>query len=255
MVTEHPFKNKTIWMTRPDGQVDTLTAQLEKHGMTVCKLPLLEIAPLPETPLIRNTVMALDQVELLFFISTNAAQLGMALIENYWPQFPVGVDVFSVGPTTAAVLEDHGLTVHYPVRRMSSEALLALPALQDIAERKALIVRGVGGRELLATALKQRGAQVSYLEIYERRCSHYAPGEIATLLDAQTPDAVIVTSAEALANLATLLATDRIAPATLPLYVSSDRLAEVAAELGFDDCVTMSGADDPAIMAALKSSP
>lgn len=255
MVAEHPFKNKVVWSTRPAGQADTLTAQLEELGMTVCKLPLLEIAPLPETPEIRNTVMALDQVELLFFISTNAAHLGMTLIENYWPQFPVGIEVFSVGPTTASVLEDYGLTVHYPERRMSSEALLELPALQQIDGKKALIVRGVGGRELLATALGERGAIVSYLEIYERRCPDYAQGEIAALLAAKTPDAVIVTSAEALANLAALLETDSVAPAKLPLYVSSDRLAEVAAEFGFDDCVTMSGADDPAIMAALKSPP
>jgi len=248
------LEGKTIWVTRPEGQADMLTGKLEQAGARVCKLPMLAIEPLPEDADIKARVLDLDHYQLLFFISTNAAGLGMDLIENYWPQFPVQLDVFSVGPTTASLLESRGLKVHYPEQRMTSEALLALPALADIGGKKALIVRGVGGRDLLATELKKRGGSVDYLELYRRVCPAYASGEIGDAYRQQRPDAVVMTSAEALANFKDLLDRDNLNPPDVPLYVSSGRIAEQAKQMGFVQTRTMPGADDTAIIDSLKES-
>ena len=54
------------------------------------------------------------------------------------------------------MLEKQGLTVSYPRERMSSEALLALPELKNITGKKALIVRGAGGREIIAEGLRAK---------------------------------------------------------------------------------------------------
>lgn len=242
---------KTIWLTRPVGQSQSLAASLESSEAAVRSIPMLVIEPLPEDAAIRERVLDLDRYNLLFFISTNAAGLGMALIDKYWPQFPAGLDIFAVGPTTAAVIEDYGLKVCYPDERMSSEALLALPALANVAGKQALIVRGVGGRELLAGELLKRGATVDYLELYSRQAPEFAPGAIAALAAKDKPDAVIVTSAEALVNLRRILEADKVPLAALPLFVSSDRIAEIARQAGFARTFTMPGADDKAIIGSL----
>lgn len=244
---------KTIWLTRPDGQTSSLVTALEECRATVRGIPMLVIEPLPEDAKIRSRVLELDRYDLLFFISTNAAGLGMALIDKYWPQFPIQLDIFAVGPTTAAVIEDYGLKAVFPSERMSSEALLALPALAAVNDKRALIVRGVGGRELLAVELLKRGANVDYLELYRRQAPAFDPGAIAGLLTSDKPDAVVVTSAEALGNLRDLLEADNVSLACVPLFVSSSRIADIANLAGFAKTFTMLGADDKAIIESLAN--
>jgi len=251
MSPEAMLEGKTVWITRPDGQAHNLQVALESQGVKVHLLPMLAITPLAINESIKTKILNLDHFDLLFFISTNAANLGMELIQQYWPQLPLQLKIFAVGPSTAAVIESYGLEVEYPVVRMSSEALMALDSLQQIENSKALIVRGVGGRELIASELKLRGASVEYLELYSRECPDYAGGDLAAILAQAPPDAVVVSSAEALVNLEGLLEKDGISLSSIPLFVSSNRIAQLATESGFANTITMSGADDKAIISSL----
>ncbi|VEA42114.1 uroporphyrinogen III synthase [Salmonella enterica subsp. enterica] len=58
-----------------------------------------------------------------------------------------------------------GFDIRYPLDREISEALLQLPELQNIAGKRALILRGNGGRELLGETLTARGAEVSFVNV------------------------------------------------------------------------------------------
>ena len=247
------LEGKSIWITRPAGQAESLVKSLEESGARPSLLPMLAISPIALNENIKATLLSLDQYDLLFLVSTNAASLGMELIHNYWPQFPDQLAIYSVGPTTARVIESYGLKAEYPVERMSSEGLLALASLAQLEGKKALIVRGAGGRELLATALREQGALVDYLELYQRTMPEYGHGHLANSLYNEPPAAVIVTSAEALANFSALLRRDNVNAESVPLFVSSPRIAENAAELGFVQTITMSGADDRAIIESLET--
>src|SRR5690606_760210 len=124
MPSAQALSGKTIWLTRPAGQGASLRAALEAHGARVEMLPLLVIEPLPLAPEAKQKLIVLDRYDLLFFVSTNAAALGLDAIVEWWPQYPLGILNFAVGPGTAAVLEQRGLTAWYPNERMTSEALM-----------------------------------------------------------------------------------------------------------------------------------
>lgn len=243
---------KTIWLTRPAGQGLELRAALEARGARVQMLPLLVIEPRVPSQADRQKLIDLDRYDLVFFVSTNAATLGCEAIAQWWPQYPVGIRNFAVGPGTAAVLEQHGLGARYPTERMNSEALLALPDLQHIAGMKALIVRGVGGREVIAEGLRARGATVDFVELYERALPRYETEALRELVRAAAPSAIVISSTEALDNFRQLFA-PVAGSMQLPLVVSSPRLAEHAKALGFQSIALVEGASDAAIINGLLS--
>lgn len=245
---------RTIWLTRPAAQVSALQQQLQQAGASVFCLPLLVIEPVAPAGINKQRLLDLDRYDLAFYVSSNAASIGLDAINNYWPQYPAHIQNFAVGPGTAAVLQDYGLDVAWPTERMSSEAMLALPQLKHIAGKKALIVRGVGGREILAEGLLARGASVDYVELYERKQPVYTADYLRQQYQDKTPSAVVVSSAEALDNLQQFFAPLGVWP-RLPLFVSSDRLAEHAHKLGNNLTVVMAGASDAAIIAGLMDFP
>lgn len=246
------LNGKNIWLTRPEGQGAELRTTLEANGARVEMLPLLAIRPLAPSAAERQKLIDLDRYDLLFYVSTNAATLGLDAIAQWWPQYPVGILNFAVGPGTAAVLEQQGLSVRFPTERMTSEALMALPELQDIAGKKALIVRGAGGREVIADTLRARGASVDYVELYERAMPEYDAAGLQARLRKVPPDVLVVSSADALDNLVAMLA-----PVAgwqqLPLMLSSPRLGAHAKALGFQSIALSDGASDAAIIAGLSS--
>ena len=248
--------NKNIWLTRPPEQVGELRKELERLGAHVLSFPLLTIRPIDLAPAAKQRLMNLDQYDLVFFVSTNAARIGLDVIAGIWPQYPAHILNFAVGPSTAAEIESHALPVCYPRDRMSSEAMLELPQLQDISGKKALIVRGVGGREILAEGLLVRGVSVDYAELYERAVPVYTNGQLRRCLQQHTPEAIVVSSAEALDNLRQLyepLALEKLPWQQFPLYVTSDRLAEHAHGSGYTSVITMAGATDKAIIDGLMT--
>ncbi|SPX20398.1 uroporphyrinogen III synthase [Escherichia coli] len=83
--------------------------------------------------------------------------------DRKWPRLP---DYFAIGRTTALALHTvSGQKILYPQDREISEVLLQLPELQNIAGKRALILRGNGGRELIGDTLTARGAEVTFVNV------------------------------------------------------------------------------------------
>jgi len=250
-VATSPLQGRQIWLTRPHEQSAGLQKTLQELGARSFNLPLLLIVPVEPQGITKTRLQNLDQYDLVFYVSSNAAKAGMDLISSWWPQYPAHILNFAVGSSTAGVLGSHGLAVDYPRERMDSEAMLALPGLQEIAGKKALIVRGIGGREILAEGLLARGARVDYAELYERKLPQYTKTYLKNCLQEHPPEAIVISSGEAMDNLKALFSSWYSEWAQLPLHVASSRLQEHACAAGFENVVVMVGANDAAIIKGL----
>ena len=246
---------RQVWLTRPAGQADKLELALLELGFNVLHIPMLEIEPLKYDGALKTRILNLDQYDLAFFISSNAAKLGMECVHDYWPQYPAHLKNFALGPTSAAVLQSYDLEVSFPESIMSSEAVLELPALARELSRaepkRVVIFRGEGGREALAEGLIEKGASVEYIELYRRNIPSYESQYLSACMQSSKPDAVVISSAEALDNFSTIF-TSTASLYSLPLYVSSPRLKELALAKGFDTITVMPAANDAAVLAALS---
>jgi len=247
-----------LLLTRPADECAALAATLAEECIHSASLPLLAIEALAETPQQRTTMLELDRYAAVVVVSKPAARLGLELLRRYWPQAPAGQAWFSVGGATGAILADYGLDVSWPDGGDDSEALLALPRLTKATSAphpKVLILRGEGGRELIADTLRARGVQVDSLELYRRQLPAYPPGTLLNTLRSERLNAVVVSSGQGLQSLRNLAGADWDELLALPLFVPSPRVAEMAAQLGAYRIVDCRGAGTAALLAALRDHP
>ena len=252
---DQSLRSRTVLITRPATQQQGLQRLIEGAGGVAVGLPVIEIQALPVSELqaAKSAIENLDHYNVVIFISSNAAHFGAEIINDFWPQFPVGVDVIAIGDTTArAVTSLLDCSVISPAQGSDSEALLQLPELQHVNEKKIAIIRGVGGRELLAQELTDRGAAVQYIEVYKRNFVNYSEQELNSAMIDSGCTAITVHSGESLKQLLALSGHNIAATTGLPLVVPSPRIAEQAREAGFSEVEIAQGASDSAMFTALQ---
>jgi uroporphyrinogen-III synthase len=250
-------KESGVLITRPAGAAaDLLCAAVEAAGYSAFSQPLLELHALDDIGPAQHTfIEELDLYQHVIFISGNAVRFGMSHVENYWPQLPVGISWYAIGSATAALLADFGVAAVTPGDKMTSEGLLALPALAGVELQKILIIKGQGGRDTLARELLARGAAVDELACYQRRPVDLSADDLAGKLNQWQIDTVLITSGEGLANLEVLLSPAETSNFKhLRLIVPSQRVARLAQSAGFDNIETADNASDTAMLHALKAS-
>lgn len=280
MMQQQPLAGLNIVVTRPREQATNLAQRIAQAGGRAILFPLLEVSPVLDSQALRALIARLHEFNLAIFISPNAVRYGMEAIitaskslspsqlssVNFVPlanetdvgstagegnvsvsteqynTLPASLKIATVGQGSVRALRDYGVkNVIAPQDRFDSEALLALPELKQIAGWRVVIFRGNGGRELLGDTLKARGVKIEYVTCYQRARTH----QDAALLLAANPDAITVTSSEALGYLWDML--DDVAKkrlAAVPLFVPHSRIAETARKLGWSEVVLADQGDD-----------
>lgn len=237
-------------MTRPQHQAEALCQLLEQEGFSVVRLPLLEIKPIKLTD-DAFQIFNGKPADWIFFISVNAVNFALSGNNGKIREYCLQARVAAVGEATANALKQAGIVVSaLPEQGFNSEALLATPALQQLQDQRCVIVRGVGGRELLAETLRARGAEVEYFNVYERQQPVMEPLKLTGLLQEKLLDVITITSAEALQNLVAQVPIGRGQNQLLniPLVVISDRLRLIASMLGFKRIAVSDGVSDKAVL-------
>ena len=241
MTETPPLAGLNIVVTRPREQATQLAQRIEQDGGKAILFPLLEISPAANPQLLRALIARLHEFDLAIFISPNAVRYGMeaALAAG---ALPAKLKIATVGQGSAKALRELGVKdIIAPQDRFDSEALLALPVLQQVAGWRVVIFRGDGGRELLGDTLKARDATVEYAECYQRA----KPQQNAAALLAANPHAITVTSSEALGYLWDMLdEPGRKRFSAVPLFVPHTRIAEAAQHLGWCEVIPTAGGDD-----------
>lgn len=245
-----PLAGCRIAVTRPRAQAATIAQNIEALGGVCIQFPLLEISALTDQQALNALATKLHEYQLAIFISPNAVRYGMEALKNI-TEWPAKLQVATIGLSSAQALHEHGIpSVISPQQRFDSEALLALPELQNVHGLRIIIFRGDKGRELLADTLALRGATVEYITCYHRSKPQQ---DIAALLAAQ-PNALCVSSSEALGNLWEMMdASEQKWMLAIPLFVSHERIAVAAHKLGIQNVVTASGGDEGLLTALIEN--
>jgi uroporphyrinogen-III synthase len=241
-----------VLVTRPEPQAVPLARRLMALGADVYRLPAVEVLARDNRAIQRAALGPIDRFHWVVFVSTNAVRFGASLLDGRRDPH-----IAAVGPATAAALNHAGYRVSLvPQGGYDSEHLLASPGFAHVQGQRILIVRGGGGRELLAEQLTARGAEVSYAEVYERRCARPIPGAVAAVEAEWSRGAIQVvtaTSGELLRCLFEILGPDgRELLTRSVLLVGGPRIGAIARQIGLQGpMIVASGADDDGLVDAL----
>ncbi|MBN3964011.1 uroporphyrinogen-III synthase [Pseudomonas gregormendelii] len=250
----------TCWrllLTRPADESMALASVLMDAGVFSSSLPLLGIEPLPVSANMRELIQRLDRFDAVIVVSKPAARIAVELLSEYWPE-PPALKWFTVGAATAQILDKHRLDVSFPEQGDDSEALLEHGAFRQALAGPAsrvLIMRGEGGRELLAERLRGLGASVEYLQLYRRELPHYPPATLPERIRAERLNGLVVSSGQGFEHLHQLAGNSWPHLAQLPLFVPSPRVAEMARAAGAQIVVDCRGASAAALLTALREHP
>ena len=152
-----PLHGRTVAITRARAQASALAARLRALGAAVVEAPAIRIVPLEaELPPVGG-------YDFVCVTSPNGAELLLDRLRD--ARELAGVTVAAIGPGTARALRARGVEPDILPERAVAEGLVE--ALADVPVGRVLIARAAEGRDVLPDALRERGAHVDVVALYE----------------------------------------------------------------------------------------
>jgi uroporphyrinogen III methyltransferase/synthase len=195
-----PLHARRVVVTRARAQASGVAGALRSLGAEVIELPAIRIVPRIETEEVAAAIASLHSYALVCLTSPNGVRL---LFEAMAAR---GVDarglanatIAAIGPGTAAALADRGVIADVVPERSVAEALAEALEHVPVEGRPVLIARAAEARAVLPEALRQRGAAVDVVTLYETVAED--PGQ-AAIEAARTADYLTFTSSSTVRNL------------------------------------------------------
>jgi uroporphyrinogen III methyltransferase / synthase len=188
-VERRPLHGQVVAVTRARAQASELSARLRELGAAVVETPAIRIEP-------REVDVPPPSHDLVVFTSPNGVQL-------YFDALPgdarslAGARVAAIGPGTAAALRAHGMEPDVVPERFVAEGLLealaegaapgsaapgtAAPGTAALSGQRVLLARASQARDTLPDGLRELGASVDVLALYDTVAEPLSEAQTAAL--------------------------------------------------------------------------
>jgi uroporphyrinogen III methyltransferase / synthase len=243
-----PLHGKRVVVTRARAQASGLAAKLRGLGAGVVELPAIRIEPRIESEEVRRAVESIGEYALVCVTSANGAELlfealGVAGLDA---RALAGTTIAAIGPGTARALAEHGIVADVVPERFVAEALVEALAPIEVEGRRVLVARAAEARDVLPDALRERGAEVDVVALYETVREAVEPEAVEA---AQGADYVTFTSSSTVRNLVEALG-DRF-PQDARIVSIGPITSEAARAAGLEVAVEAERHDVDGLLAAL----
>jgi uroporphyrinogen III methyltransferase/synthase len=197
---QRPLHGRRVVVTRARAQASGLARNLRLLGAEVVELPAIRIEPRTRGEKVRRAIAEIDAYSVVCLTSANGVRLLFEALgeAGHDARALAGATVAAIGPGTAAALSRHGIEADVVPERFVAEALLESLAGIDLDGRRVLLARAAEARDVLPDGLRERGAEVDDVALYETVREEPAPEALAA---AEGADYVTFTSSSTVRNL------------------------------------------------------
>jgi uroporphyrinogen III methyltransferase/synthase len=195
-----PLHGRRVVVTRARAQASGLATTLRGLGAEAVELPAIRVEPRIDSEEVRQIAGALGIYELICLTSPNGVRLLFEAMEaaGVDARALAGVTVAAIGPGTARALAERGVLADVVPERFVAEGLIEALEDTEVAGARVLVARAAEARDVLPEALRERGAEVDVVALYETVREQPGDDEIAA---AQSADYVTFTSSSTVTNL------------------------------------------------------
>jgi len=194
-----PLHGKRVVVTRARAQASGMARTLEALGANVVELPAIRIEPKIDTAEVRAAIESLHSYALVCVTSPNGARLLIDAMGEAGRDARAlsQAQVAAIGPGTARALRERGVIADVVPERYVAEALVEALAEVPIEGKPVLVARAAEARDVLPDALRDRGADVDVVALYETVRETPSEEEIESAMEA---DYVTFTSSSTVTN-------------------------------------------------------
>jgi len=197
-----PLKDKTIVITRTVEQSKESSAVFSELGAKVIIFPTLEIVPPANWKQFDDAVADNNKIDFIIFTSAHAVKMFIERIKELNIIFNFNkIKVVAVGNKTASICKSSGLPVNIIPSKFSGDAVVDELSKYNLKEKVIFIPRSAIGREALPQGLKELGAVIKSVPVYN--VSLPSPDSIkenVNQLNKNKPDLFIFTSPSTFEN-------------------------------------------------------
>jgi uroporphyrinogen III methyltransferase/synthase len=195
-----PLHGRRVVVTRARAQASGLARTLRELGADVVELPAIRIESRIDSQEVRDAVARLSDYSLVCLTSPNGVRLLFEAMQEAGQDARAlaGATVAAIGPGTARALAGRGIVADVIPERFVAEALVEALADVEVEGKRVLIARAAGARDVLPDALRERGAEVDVVPLYETVREQPDESEVER---AQEADYVTFTSSSTVTNL------------------------------------------------------
>jgi len=245
-MTSGPLSGLRIVVTRPRPQAAVLVGELEAAGAVPVPVPVIAIDdPADGGAALRAALAGLAAGDWLVLTSPNGAERVGRVVADV--PLAAGVNVAVVGPGTAAVAENLGLSVDLLPGRSIAEGLLEVFPAAPTGGGQVVLARAEVARDVLPVGLTRAGWTVDDVAAYR---TVTVPVDDAGRSACRSADAVVFTSSSTVSHLVDAVGVDGLPSVVVSIGPAT---SATCAERGVEVTVEASTHTIPGIVTALQT--
>lgn len=235
-----------VVVTRPDPEGSELCQDLWQQKVSAIHFPLITFSQGDGE---EELLSLLSKADIIIAVSKQSVLWADKILQDKQKNWPLNSRYLAIGQKTAEKLSSVcQQEVCYP-DVSDSEHFLQLDVLNNVKNKRVVILRGNGGRELICSTLKKRQASVEYCEVYRRHKRAFNGNSILSDWQQKKVTHIVATSGEQLEHLVEQMPNLQWLCQQI-VIVPSKRIACLASELGFNNVLVSGSASNPDLLAA-----
>ncbi|UCH50498.1 MAG: uroporphyrinogen-III C-methyltransferase [Chloroflexota bacterium] len=249
-----PLFGKRILVTRAEHQAKELSQLLLSRGASPVGMPVIEISPPRSWRELDRAVRNLKSYRWVVFTSVNAVDIfwkrlyALQLDSRWLADTKIG----TIGPATAAALEERGVHPDYVPKIYTSQGFLAGLKRNDIAGCKVLLPRADIADNEISDGLARFGAEINQVTAYRTITAAKSNSQAKQMLLRGEIDVITFTSASTVSSLLAILGQKWEIIRKARLACIGPKTAAVLTQKGIKADIVAQEHDIPGLVAALE---